>query len=186
MREITFVVAIREALRNELLGDDTVFLMGEGIGPHGSAFKQTLGLWKEFGDERVRDTPISESAFTGLAVGAAACGMRPVVDLMWIDFFPVAMDQIVNQAAKLRYMSGGMLKVPLVLRANCGALNSNGPQHSQSLHAWFMHLPGLKVVMPSTPYDAKGLFISAIRDDSPVIYLEHKALYNSRGDVPEE
>lgn len=186
MREITFVAAIREALRNELLQDNNIFLMGEGIGPHGSAFKQTLGLWQEFGDERVRDTPISESAFTGLAVGAAACGLRPVVDLMWIDFFAVAMDQIINEAAKLKYMSGGTLKVPLVLRANCGALNSNGPHHSQSLHAWFMHIPGLKVIMPSTPYDAKGLLISAIRDDSPVIYLEHKALYNLRGDVPEE
>ncbi len=186
MREITFIEAIREALRNELQGDKSVFMMGEGIGPHGSAFKQTLGLWEEFGDDRVRDTPISEAAFTGTAVGAAVCGMRPVIDLMYVDFFAVAMDQIVNQAAKLKYMSGNQLKVPMVVRGCCGASNSNGSQHSQSLHAWFVNIPGLKVVMPSTPYDAKGLLISAIRDDDPVIYLEHKALYKLKGSVPEE
>ena len=186
MQEITFVEAIRQALRNELKHDESVFMMGEGIGPHGSAFKQTLGLWEEFGDDRVKDTPISESGFTGAAVGAAICGMRPVIDLMFIDFSTVAMDQIVNQAAKLKYMSGGQLKVPMVLRANCGAFKSNGPQHSQLLHSWFIHIPGLKVVMPSTPYDAKGLLISAIRDDSPVIYLEHKALYKIKDSLPEE
>jgi pyruvate dehydrogenase E1 component beta subunit len=186
MREITFIEAIREALRNELQRDKSVFMMGEGIGPHGSAFKQTLGLWEEFGDDRVRDTPISEAAVTGTAVGAAVCGMRPVIDLMWVDFFAVAMDQIVNQAAKLKYMSGDQLKVPMVVRGCCGAFKSNGAQHSQSLHSWFVHIPGLKVVMPSTPYDAKGLLISAIRDDDPVIYLEHKALYKSKGSVPEK
>ncbi len=151
IQEITFVEAIRQAPRNELKHDKSVFMMGEGIGPHGSAFKQTLGLWEEVGDDRVKDTPISESGFTGAAVEAAICGMRPLIDLMFIDFSTVAMDQIINQATKLKYMSGGQLKVPLVLRGNCGAFKSNGPQHSQSLHSWFIHIPGLKVVMPSTP-----------------------------------
>lgn len=190
IREITLLEAIREALRNELQKDKSVFLMGEGIGPRGSAFMQTAGLWEEFGDERVRDTPISESAFTGAGVGAAVCGMRPIVDLMFLDFSLVAMDQIVNMAAKLRWMSKGQLSVPLVIRASCGtlqgSLNALGPHHSQSFYSWFIHTPGLKVVLPSTPYDAKGLLISAVRDDDPVIYLEHKGLFKVKGPVPEE
>jgi len=178
--------AIREALRNELQRDQSVFMMGENIGPHGSVFKQTLGFWEEFGDDRIRDTPISESACVGAAIGAAICGMRPVIDLMYLDFFPVAMDQIVNQAAKLKYMSGGQLRAPIVLRSCFGAFKADGPHHSQSFYSWFIHTPGLKVVIPSTPYDAKGLLIGAIRDNDPVIYLEHKALYKFKGLVPEE
>lgn len=190
IREITLLEAIREALRNELRKDQSVFLMGEGIGPRGSAFNQTAGLWEEFGDARVRDTPISESAFTGAGVGAAVCGMRPVVDLMFLDFSLVAMDQIVNMAAKLRWMSKDQLSVPLVIRASCGtlqgSLNALGPHHGQSFYSWFVHTPGIKVVLPSTPYDAKGLLISAIRDNDPVIYLEHKGLFKVKGPVPEE
>ncbi len=185
-RRIRFVEALREGMRQEMERDPTVFVMGEGVGPHGSAFKQTDGLWKQFGDERLRDTPISELAIAGTAVGAALLGMRPIADLMWIDFSMLAMDQICNQAAKLRYISNGQVKVPLVYRMSTGKSKSNAAHHSGSFYSWFVNTPGLKVVLPSTPNDAKGLIIAAIRDDDPVIYLEHKLLFNMRGEVPEE
>jgi len=186
MREIKYVDAINEALRQEMERDERVFIMGEDIGPFGGIFKVTKGLWEQFGDERVIDTPISEAGFVGAAVGAAATGMRPVAELMFMDFITIAMDQLVNQAAKMRYMFGGKARVPMVLRANMGAGRSSAAQHSQSLQAWAAHAPGLKVVMPSDPYDAKGLLISAIRDDNPVVYLEHKFLYPIKGQVSEE
>ncbi|MEW6425654.1 MAG: alpha-ketoacid dehydrogenase subunit beta [Bacillota bacterium] len=186
MREISYVEAIREALRQEMERDERVIVMGEDVGRYGGIFKVTSGLWEQFGDERVRDTPISEAAITGVAVGAAATGLRPVAELMFMDFVTIAMDQLVNQGAKMRYMFGGKAKVPMVLRTNMGAGRSSAAQHSQSLQAWVAHVPGLKVVMPSDPYDAKGLLISAIRDDNPVVYLEHKFLYPVKSHVPEE
>ncbi len=185
-REITYVQALREALREEMLRDERVFLMGEDIAEHGGAFGVTRDLWREFGKKRVRNTPISEAAIVGAGIGAALCGLRPVVEVMFIDFATLAVDQIVNQAAKLRYMSGGMLKVPLVIRTQGGAGRGNAAQHSQSLEAWFVHIPGLKVIMPSTPYDAKGLLKAAIRDENPVLFIEHKLLYPTTGLVPEE
>jgi len=186
MREITYAEAIREALRQEMHRDPRVFLMGEDIGIYGGAFGVTLGLLEEFGAERVRDTPISEGAIAGVAVGAGLTGMRPVVEIMFMDFTTLAMEQLVNQAAKTRYMFGGKAKVPMVLRTPAGSGTGAAAQHSQSLEAWFVHVPGLKVVMPSTPYDAKGLLISSIRDDNPVIFVEQKLLYRSKGPVPEE
>jgi len=185
-RKIRFVEALREGMRQEMERDPTVFVMGEGVGPHGSCFKQTDGFCALFGEDRSRDTPISELAIAGAAVGAAMMGMRPIADLMWIDFSMLAADQICNQAAKLRYISNGQVKVPLVIRMTTGALKSNAAQHSGSFYSWYINTPGLKVVVPSCPYDAKGLIISAIRDDDPVIYLEHKALLNVRAEVPEE
>jgi acetoin:2,6-dichlorophenolindophenol oxidoreductase subunit beta len=185
-RKIRFVEALREGMRQEMERDATVFVMGEGVGPHGSCFKQTDGFWTLFGDERVRDTPISELAIAGAAVGAAMMGLRPIADLMWIDFMALASDQIVNQAAKLRYMSNGQVKVPAVFRGTTGRLKSNAAQHSGSWYSFFINTPGLKVVVPSNAYDAKGLIISAIRDDDPVVYLEHKSLLNVKGEVPEE
>jgi len=187
MREVTYRDALREALREEMLRDKTVFLLGEDIGRywHG-AFKVTKGLAEEFGDERVRDTPISESAIIGVAIGAAITGMRPVAEIMFGDLSALAMDQIANQAAKLRYMFGGQAKVPLVIRMPFGAGVNIAAHHSQSFEAWFMHVPGLKIVMPSTPYDAKGLLKTAIRDDNPVMFFEHKLLYPIEGSVPEE
>jgi len=187
LRKITYRDALREALREEMLRDDSVFLIGEDIGRywHG-AFKVTNGLAEEFGDERVRDTPISESAIIGVATGAAITGMRPVAEIMFGDLSALAMDQIANQAAKLRYMFGGQTKVPLVIRMPFGAGVNIASHHSQSLEAWFMHVPGLKVAMPSTPYDAKGLLKTSIRDDNPVMFLEHKLLYPIEGPVPEE
>lgn len=186
-RVITYRDALREALREEMQRDETVFLMGEDIAdPFGSAYKVTLGLSPEFGLERVRQTPISELGFVGAGVGAALTGMRPVVELMYIDFSTLAMDQIVNQAAKIRYMSGGQAKVPLVIRTQGGMGRSSAAHHAQSLEAWFVHVPGLLVAMPSTPYDAKGLLKTAIRLDDPVIFVEHKLLYNTEGPVPEE
>ncbi|MBC7225252.1 MAG: alpha-ketoacid dehydrogenase subunit beta [Anaerolineae bacterium] len=186
-RIITYRDALREALREEMRRDERVFLMGEDIAdPFGSAYKVTLGLSPEFGLERVRQTPISELGFTGAGVGAALTGMRPVVELMYIDFATLAMDQIVNQAAKIRYMSGGQAKVPLVIRTQGGMGRSSAAHHAQSLEAWFVHVPGLLVAMPSTPYDAKGLLKTAIRLDDPVIFVEHKLLYNTEGPVPEE
>lgn len=185
-RQIRFVEALREGMRQEMERDPTVFVMGEGVGPHGSCFKQTMGFCEQFGEDRCRDTPISELAIAGAAVGAAMTGLRPIADLMWIDFMMLAADQICNQAAKLRYMSNGQVKVPAVFRASTGALKSNAAQHSGSFYSWFVNTPGLKVVLPSYPYDAKGLIISAIRDDDPVVYLEHKLLLNVKGDVPEE
>jgi len=187
MREITYREAIKEAMREEMARDDRVFLMGEDIAdPFGGTNKVTLGLSSQFGAERVRNTPISEAAFMGSAVGAAATGLRPVVEIMYIDFTTVAMDQIANQAAKLRYMTGGQVTLPLVIRTQGGAGRSSAAQHAQSLEAWFIHNPGLKVIMPSTPRDAKGLLKSAIRDDNPVMFIEHKLLYNTTGPVPEE
>ena len=184
-RELTQAEAIREALREEMLRDPRVFIMGEDVGPYGGIYTATKGLWEEFGDERVRDTPISEAGFTGAGLGAALVGGRPVVELMFGDFVAVAMDQLANQVAKARYMSGGQARVPLVVRTTIGARGSTAAQHSQSMHAWFVHTPGLYVVAPSTPADCKGLLKSAIRDDNPVIFWEHKKLYFVKGEVPE-
>lgn len=187
MRVITYRDAIREALAEEMRRDERVFLIGEDIAdPFGGSFKVTLGLTDEFGPGRVRNAPISESAIAGAALGAALTGLRPVAEIMYVDFTTIAMDQLVNQAAKIRYMFGGQTSVPLVVRTTTGPGRSGAAQHSQSLEAWFLHVPGLFVVMPSTPYDAKGLLKSAIRDDNAVIFIEHKLLYNQKGPVPEE
>ncbi len=186
MRELTYREGIREALKEEMRQNEDVFLIGEDIAEFGGTYKVTEGLLEEFGSERVRNTPISESAIIGAALGASISGMRPVAEIMYIDFITVAMDQIVNQTAKIRYMTGGQVKVPLVIRTQGGGGRSSAAQHAQSLEAWFCHIPGLKVVMPSTPYDAKGLLKSSIRDDNPVIFIEHKILYNRKGPVPEE
>ena len=187
MREISYRDALREALREEMRRDPTVFLLGEDIGRYwGGAFKVTKGLAEEFGDERVRDTPISESAIVGAAVGAAITGMRPVAEIMFGDLTTLAMDQIVNQAAKIRYMFGGQTKVPLVIRTPFGGGVNIAAHHSQCLEALFMHVPGLQVAVPSTPYDAKGLLKTAIRNDNPVIFCEHKLLYPITGPVPDE
>jgi len=186
-RELFYGEAIKEALAEELRHDPTVFILGEDIAEAGTTFKVLNGLVEEFGKERVLDTPISEPGFTGLAVGAAMTGMRPVVDIMFGDFSGLIMDQVANQAAKIHYMSGGKLKVPMVLRTTMGAGRRSAAQHSQSLQAWYSHIPGLKVVVPSTPYDAKGLMKSAIRDDNPVVILEDKMMYKTiKGPVPEE
>lgn len=185
MPVITFRQAIREALVEEMERDPEVFLMGEDIRFYGGPFKVTEGLFARFGEGRLLDMPISESAFVGAAMGAALMGMRPVVELMFSDFLPLCMDQLVNHAAKMCYSYGGKAKVPMVVRAPFGAGTSSGLQHSQSLEAWFMHCPGLKVVMPATPADAKGLLKAAIRDDDPVIFFEHRLLYAIKGDVPE-
>ncbi len=186
MRKITYREALKEALREEMRRDPRVFLLGEDIAQFGGSYKVTQGLLDEFGPERVRNTPISEAAIVGAAVGAALTGMRPVAELMYVDFSGIAMDQIANQAAKNRYMFGGKALVPMVLRTQGGAGRSSAAQHAQSLEAWFIHIPGLKVVMPATPYDAKGLLKTAIRDDNPVIFIEHKLLYPETGEVPEE
>lgn len=187
MKEITYRDALREALREEMQRDKTVFLLGEDIGRYwGGAFKVTNGLAEEFGDERVRDTPISESTIIGAAVGAAITGMRPVAEIMFGDLTALAMDQIANQAAKIRYMFGGQAKAPLVIRTPFGAGVNIASHHSQSLEAWFMHVPGLWVAAPSTPYDAKGLLKTAIRGDNPVFFCEHKLLYPLKGMIPEE
>jgi pyruvate/2-oxoglutarate/acetoin dehydrogenase E1 component len=177
--------AINEALHEEMRRDDRVFIMGEDIGVAGGVFKVTAGLLDEFGPERVRDTPIAEAGIVGLAVGAAMTGMRPIVEIMFSDFTTLASDQIVNQAAKLRYMTAGQTSIPLVIRVAMGAGRRAAAQHSQSLHAWFAHIPGLKVVMPSNPADAKGLLKSAVRDDNPVLYFEDKMMYNEKGPIPE-
>src|SRR5512147_1727650 len=185
-RELTYGDAIREALAEELRRDPRVFMLGEDIAEAGTTFKVLNGLVEEFGKDRVLDTPISEPGFTGLAVGAAMTGMRPIVDIMFGDFVGLIMDQLVNQAAKIHYMSGGKLKVPLVLRTTMGAGRRSAAQHSQSLHAWLSHIPGLKVVVPSTPYDVKGLMKSAIRDDNPVAIFEDKMMYKLvKGPVPQ-
>ena len=185
-RELTFGQAIYEGLAEEMRRDESVFVIGEDVAEAGTAFKVLTGLVDEFGPDRVMDTPISEPGIVGIGVGAAMTGMRPVVDLMFGDFLALAMDQLVNQAAKIHYMSGGKLKVPMVLRTTMGATRRSAAQHSQSLHAWFSHVPGLKVVVPSTPYDAKGLLKTAIRDDNPVIFFEDKMMYAQKGPVPEE
>jgi pyruvate/2-oxoglutarate/acetoin dehydrogenase E1 component/TPP-dependent pyruvate/acetoin dehydrogenase alpha subunit len=187
VKEISYREAIREALIEEMTRDERVFIYGQGyMGIRGGAFAIVKGLQDIFGKERVRDAPISESAMAGCALGAALTGMRPVVEIMFMDWITLAMDQIVNQVAKIRYISGGQVKVPLTIRASLGALSSAGPQHSQSFESWFMHVPGLKVAVPSTPYDAKGLLKMAIRDENPILFLEHKDLYNLKGSVPPE
>jgi pyruvate/2-oxoglutarate/acetoin dehydrogenase E1 component len=187
MREITYREALREALIEEMERDENVFLLGEDIAdPMGGSMKVTLGLSTRFGKERVRNTPISEGAIVGCALGAAITGMRPVAEIMYINFTTCCMDQIFNQAAKIRYMSGGQLTVPLVIRMQGGSGRQAAAQHSDSWEALFAHIPGLKVVMPSTPYDAKGLLKSAIRDDNPVIFMENSLLYSKKGEVPEE
>lgn len=185
VREITFSQAIHDAVVEEMRRDDRVFVIGEDVAEAGTAFKVLSGLVTEFGTRRVVDAPISEAGFTGLAVGAAMTGMRPIVDVMFGDFLGLVMDQLANQAAKVHYMSGGHLKVPMVLRTTLGATRRSGAQHSQSLQAWVSHIPGLKVVLPATPYDAKGLLKTAIRDDSPVVFLEDKMDYQVKGLVPE-
>jgi acetoin:2,6-dichlorophenolindophenol oxidoreductase subunit beta len=185
-RELTFAEAIREALAEEMRRDPRVVILGEDVAEAGTPFKVLSGLVEEFGTSRVIDTPISEAGFTGLAVGAAMTGMRPIADIMFGDFLTLTMDQMVNQAAKIHYMSGGKLKVPMVLRTTMGAARRSAAQHSQSLHVWMSHIPGLKVVLPSTPYDAKGLLKTAIRDDSPVVFIEDKMMFRMKGPVPAE
>lgn len=185
VREITLAQAIREALAEEMRRDPRVFVIGEDVAEAGTPFKVLSGLVEEFGKERVIDSPISEPGITGLGVGAAMTGMRPVVDIMFGDFIGLAMDQIANQAAKVHYMSGGKLRVPLVIRTTLGATRRSAAQHSQSLHAWVSHVPGLKVALPSTPYDAKGLLKTAIRDENPVVFFEDKMMYQLKGPVPE-
>src|SRR6058998_701146 len=184
-REITFGQAVREALAEEMRRDPTVFIIGEDVAEAGTVFKVLAGLVDEFGRERIIDTPISEAGITGLAVGAAMTGMHPIIDIMFGDFIGLAMDQIVNQAAKVHYMSGGKLKVPMVVRTTLGATRRSAAQQSQSLQAWVSHVPGLKVALPSTPYDAKGLWKTAIRDDNPVVIFEDKLMYPLKGPVPE-
>ena len=186
MREITYAQALNEALRECMNEDERVVLLGEDIGDYGGIFQVTAGLLDQFGPERVMDMPISEAGFVGGCVGAALTGMRPVVEIMFIDFTTVCMDMIINQMAKMHYMFGGRGKVPMVLRVNIGAGRGAAAQHSQSFHSLFMHIPGLYVVAPSTPYDAKGLLIESIKNDNPVIFVEHKKLYAEKGPVPEE
>jgi len=185
-RELTFAQAVREALAEEMRRDSRVCIFGEDVAEAGTPFKVLSGLVEEFGPSRVIDTPISEAGFTGVGVGAAMTGLRPVVDIMFGDFITLAMDQMVNQAAKVHYMSGGTWKVPMVLRTTLGATRRSAAQHSQSLHAWLSHVPGLKVAMPSTPYDAKGLLKTAIRDENPVVFFEDKMMYKLKGPVPAE
>jgi acetoin:2,6-dichlorophenolindophenol oxidoreductase subunit beta len=186
IRELTFAQAIREALGEEMRRDSRVCILGEDVAEAGTPFKVLSGLVEEFGVDRVIDTPISEAGFTGIAVGAAMTGLRPIVDIMFGDFITLTMDQMVNQAAKIHYMSGGRWKVPMVMRTTLGATRRSAAQHSQSLHAWFSHVPGLKVVLPSTPYDAKGLLKTAIRDENPVVFFEDKMMYKLKGPVPRE
>jgi 2-oxoisovalerate dehydrogenase E1 component len=184
-REIQYRQALNEALHEEMARDPLVCVMGEDVGAYGSPFQITRGLYDRFGEKRVRDTPISEAGFCGIGVGAAMTGLRPVVEILYIDFSTLAMDQIVNQAAKARYMFGGKARVPLVIRTQGGGGRGNAAQHSQCLEMWYVHVPGLIVIQPSTPYDAKGLLKSAIRNDNPVVFIEHKLLYNTAGLVPE-
>lgn len=186
MEELTYGEALNRALAEEMARDETIYIIGEDIGEHGGAFGVTMGLIEKYGKKRVVETPIAEEGYIGIAVGSALLGNRPVAEVMFIDFITLAMDQIINQAAKTRYMFGGKVKVPLVIRTQGGAGRSNAGQHSQSLEAWFYHIPGLKVVMPSTPRDARGLLKSAIRDDNPIIFIEHKCLYNTKGMVDTE
>lgn len=186
MREITYAEAVREGLSQRMREDSDVFVLGEDIGVYGGAFGVTRGMIEEFGPERIRNTPISEAAITGAAVGAALTGMKPVLELQFSDFITIAMDQLVNQAAKVRYMYGGKGHVPMVVRTPSGSGTGAAAQHSQSLEAWVAHIPGLKVVQPSTAYDAKGLLKAALEDPNPVIFYEHKVLYKSKSDVPEE
>lgn len=186
MRKTTFIQAINEALREEMRRDERVFLIGEDIGHYGGLFRVTRNLLEEFGERRVIDTPISEQGFMGMAIGAAMVGLRPVVELMYMDFYLVCADQIFNQAAKMHYMTGGLLHVPMVIRGQQGGGKRYGSQHSSCVESNFAQFPGIKVVAPATPYDAKGLLLSAIRDENPVLFLEHKMLYFTRGDLPDE
>jgi len=186
MVELTYKEALRRALREEMNRDISVYLLGEDVGVYGGAFSVSLGLLEEFGAERIKDTPLSEAAIVGAAVGSALTGMRPVAEIMFMDFITVGMDQLVNQAAKINYMYGGKTPVPLVLRTPGGSGTGAAAQHSQSLEALLCHIPGWKVVMPSTPYDALGLLKSSIRDNNPVLFVEHKLLYRQKGPVPEE
>jgi len=186
MREITYLEAVREAMTQEMERDESVFLIGEDIGQYGGAFGASFGMLEQFGSERILDTPITELGLTGAATGAALVGMRPIAEIMFMDFTTLASEQLVNQAAKLRFMFGGKASVPMVLRTPAGSGTGAAEHHSQSLENWFVHIPGLKVVMPSSPYDAKGLLISAIRDNNAVVFVEHKLLYKMKGPVPEE
>ena len=186
MSEKTYLQALNEALDQEMERDENVFILGEDVGQFGGCFGVTQGLFDKYGEGRVMDTPITESTIVGAATGAAASGLRPVAELMFVDFIGVSMDQLFNQAAKMRYMFGGKTTVPMTLRMPQGAGIGAAAQHSQSLESWFMNIPGLKVCIPATPYDAKGMLISAIRDDNPVVFLEHKLLYGASGEVPDE
>lgn len=185
MRKTTYIQAINEALREEMQRDANVFMIGEDIARYGGLFRVTRNLFSEFGDTRMLDTPISEQGFMGMAIGAATVGMRPIIELMYMDFTLVCADQIFNQAAKMHYMTGGLLSVPMVIRGQQGGGKRYGSQHSQSVESTYAQFPGIKVVAPATPYDAKGLFKSAVRDNNPVLFLEHKMLYFTRGDLPE-
>lgn len=185
MKEMTYWQAINEALAEEMDRDPKVFVMGEDVAIYGGAYGVTRGLYQKFGEERVRDTAISEAAIVGAGLGAAMTGMKPVVEIMYVDFMGIAMDQLNNQVSKIRYMFGGKVKVPLVIRTEGGCGRTLGAHHSQSLEAWFTHIPGIKVIMPATPNDAKGLLKSAIREDNPIVYIEHKMLYNTKGHVQE-
>ncbi|HAY84318.1 MAG TPA: alpha-ketoacid dehydrogenase subunit beta [Chloroflexi bacterium] len=186
MREITYLEAVREAMTQEMERDERVFLIGEDIGEYGGAFQVSYGMLEKFGPERILDTPITELGLTGAAVGAALIGMRPIAEIMFMDFILLALDQIANQAAKMRFMFGGRLSVPMVIRMPGGSGSDAASQHSQSLESVLMHFPGLIVINPSTPYDAKGLMLAAIRDPNPVCFVEHKILYKTKGEVPEE
>lgn len=186
MRELTYAEALREAMAEEMERDNSVFIMGEDVGIFGGCFGVTGDLSKRFGEDRVRDTPITETAIVGGAVGAAMTGSRPIAEIMFASFLGVAMDEVLNQASKMCYMTGGQAKVPLVIRTAAGAGIGAAAQHSERTEAWFVHMPGVKVAYPSTPADAKGLLKTAIRDDNPVIFFEHKLLYNCKGEVPEE
>ena len=185
-REITYLEAVREAMSQEMRRDPEVFLIGEDVGVYGGAFGVSAGMLAEFGPERIRDTPISEAAIAGAATGAALMGMRPIMEVMFMDFLTISMNQLVNQAAKMRFMFGGKACIPMVVRAPSGSGTGAAEQHSQSLEAWFVNVPGFKVVAPSTPYDAKGMLITAVRDNNPVLFMEHKLLYRTKGPVPEE
>ncbi|MCP4718153.1 MAG: alpha-ketoacid dehydrogenase subunit beta [Desulfobacteraceae bacterium] len=186
MKEIRYIWGVKEAICEEMERDERVVLIGEDVGKPGGAFGASNGLWKQFGSERVIDTPISEAGIVGMAAGAAACGLRPIVEIMFMDFMTVCMDGIVNQIAKMRYMFGSQYSMPIVIRTPGGGGLNAGPQHSQCLEAWFAHIPGLKVVMPSTPHDVKGILKASIRDDNPVIVVENKALHALKGEIPEE
>jgi acetoin:2,6-dichlorophenolindophenol oxidoreductase subunit beta len=185
-REIFYNAAIKEAIAEEMIRDDKVFLMGEDVATYGGVYRCSLGLLTQFGPERVRDSAISEAAIVGAGVGAAIQGMRPIVEIMYADFIPIAMDQIVNQASLIYFISGGQINIPMVIRTQGGSGSFAGPQHSKSLEGWFTHIPGIKVLAPATPHDAKGLLKAAVRDNNPVVFYEHKSLYRTAGPVPEE
>jgi len=185
-REITYLEAVREAMVQEMRRDPDVFLMGEDVGAYGGAFGLSRGMLEEFGPERVRETPISEAVIAGAAAGAALMGMRPIAEIMFMDFITISMNQLVNQAAKIHFMFGGKASIPMVMRTPAGSGTGAAAQHCQSLEALFMNVPGIKVVAPSTPYDAKGLLLTSIRDNNPIIFMEHKLLYRTKGPVPEE